>query len=135
MLKFCLFSLVVNNAGGGGGAVALQATTDEIESTFKLNVFSALYMMQATVPKMPRGGRIINISSIASTMGIAPITLYCSAKAALDQLTYACAMEVRKPRLKLVFKIQPKMALTEVSIAWNQPWNYNQRRCARTSPN
>jgi NAD(P)-dependent dehydrogenase (short-subunit alcohol dehydrogenase family) len=51
-------------------------------------------MMQAVVPVMPRGGRIVNIGSIASKMGMAPITLYSASKAAMDTLAYATAMEV-----------------------------------------
>jgi NAD(P)-dependent dehydrogenase (short-subunit alcohol dehydrogenase family) len=51
-------------------------------------------MIQAAVPVMPQGGRIINIGSIASKIGVAPIALYGAAKAANDALTYALAMDV-----------------------------------------
>lgn len=85
----------VNNAGGGAASPALQATEEDIERTFAINVFASLYMTQAVVPVMPRGGRIINISSIASKLGMAPIALYSASKAAGDTLAYAMATEVR----------------------------------------
>lgn len=88
------FSVVVNNAGGGATGPAMQATKDDVERTFAVNVFASLYMVQAVVPVMSRGGRVINISSIASKMGMAPIPLYSASKAAMDTLTFAMAMEL-----------------------------------------
>ena len=87
-------SFVVNNAGGGASGPAMKATKDDVERTFAINVFASLYMMQAVVPVMTRGGRVINISSIASKMGMAPIPLYSASKAAMDALTFATATEL-----------------------------------------
>lgn len=73
----------------------MQATKEDLERGFSVNVFGPVYMIQAVVPVMPRGGRIINISSIASKLGMPVIPLYGAAKAAQDQLAYTVAMEVR----------------------------------------
>ncbi|KIW97532.1 uncharacterized protein Z519_01116 [Cladophialophora bantiana CBS 173.52] len=86
--------ILVNNAGGGPIVPVMQATKDEVEKTFAINVFASLYMTQAVIYVMPRGGRIINIGSIASKMGMAPLPLYSASKAALDTLSYAMAMEL-----------------------------------------
>ncbi|OQV01778.1 hypothetical protein CLAIMM_07073 isoform 1 [Cladophialophora immunda] len=86
--------ILVNNAGGGPIVPVMQATKDDVEKTFAVNVFASLYMTQAVVSVMPRGGRIINIGSIASKMGMAPIPLYSASKAAMDTLSYAMAMEL-----------------------------------------
>lgn len=43
---------------------------------------------------MPRGGRVINIGSVASKLGMAPTAIYAAAKAAQDSLTYSLAMEL-----------------------------------------
>ncbi|KIY03502.1 uncharacterized protein Z520_00193 [Fonsecaea multimorphosa CBS 102226] len=86
--------ILVNNAGGGPLIDVMQATGEDVEKTFALNVFASLFMTQAVVPVMPRGGRIINIGSIASKMGMAPVALYSAAKAAVDTLSYALAMEL-----------------------------------------
>lgn len=74
----------------------LQVTKEDIDKAFGANVNAPLYMMQSTVPVMPRGGRIINIGSIASKMGVAIFPLYVASKAAQDALTYAMAMEVSR---------------------------------------
>ncbi|KAJ9610417.1 hypothetical protein H2200_005194 [Cladophialophora chaetospira] len=86
--------ILVNNAGGGPTGSAIQASKEDVERSFGINVFAALWMTQAVVPVMPRGGRIVNIGSIASKMGMAPIALYCASKAASDTLAYAMAMEL-----------------------------------------
>lgn len=85
---------LVNNAAAGGGGPAMEATTEILERIFRVNVFGSLYMIQAIAPLMPRGGRIINIGSIASKLGIPFIPIYVAAKSAQDQLAYAAAMEV-----------------------------------------
>jgi NAD(P)-dependent dehydrogenase (short-subunit alcohol dehydrogenase family) len=55
-------------------------------------------MTQAVVKlgEMPRGGRIINIGSIASKMGPTSLGIYAAAKVATDSLMATWAMEVRR---------------------------------------
>lgn len=84
----------MNNAAVGAFGPATKASKEDIERTFTANVYAPLFMIQATVPVMPQGGRIINIGSIASKLGVAPIPLYVASKAAQDALTFAMAMEV-----------------------------------------
>ncbi|KAK9260617.1 hypothetical protein V1519DRAFT_448237 [Lipomyces tetrasporus] len=40
---------------------------------------------------MPKGGRIINVSSIAAKLGLVGVTVYSAAKAAQDSLTVSLA--------------------------------------------
>ncbi|KAL9023353.1 MAG: hypothetical protein Q9180_008269 [Flavoplaca navasiana] len=53
-------------------------------------------MTQAVVNigKMPRGGRIINIGTVVSKMGMALAAVYAAAKAAQDSLTASWASEL-----------------------------------------
>jgi NAD(P)-dependent dehydrogenase (short-subunit alcohol dehydrogenase family) len=43
---------------------------------------------------MPRGGRIVNISSVASKLGMDILPVYGASKAALDSLSFSWAKEV-----------------------------------------
>ena len=43
---------------------------------------------------MPRGGRIVNISSISSKLNVPALPFYSAAKAALDSLSVSWAAEV-----------------------------------------
>ena len=61
---------------------------------FSVNVFGPLYLMQAAVPHMPRGGRIVNIGTIASKMGLTGNPVFIASKAAVDAMTFSMAQEV-----------------------------------------
>lgn len=71
----------------------VEVTPEEMSSVFHTNVEGPLLLVQAALPYMPRGGRIINISTCLSRMGQhSPV--YTASKAALDSLTYTWALEV-----------------------------------------
>jgi NAD(P)-dependent dehydrogenase (short-subunit alcohol dehydrogenase family) len=84
----------VNNAGTGFPHTTMGVSKEQIESIFGVNVFGAILLTQAVVPYMPKGGRIINITSIASKMGMDALPIYGASKAAVDSLTHVWAKEV-----------------------------------------
>lgn len=88
--------VTVNNAAETGSEPLLEASPEHIQKQFAVNVFGPVYLTQAVVDigKMPRGGRIINIGSIASKMGLHVAAIYAAAKAAQDSLTASWAGEV-----------------------------------------
>lgn len=86
---------LVNNAGGPTAvARLLEVPSHAMEKDFSLNLYGVVYMIQAAVPHMPRGGRIINIGSVVSRMQIGGGATYAAAKAALDHITGSWAAEV-----------------------------------------
>jgi NAD(P)-dependent dehydrogenase (short-subunit alcohol dehydrogenase family) len=89
-----MFPVAVNNAGNGVYAGTLDHTKEQIEELFSVNVFGAIHMVQAVVPHMTSGGRIINISSSLAKLGSPTMPVYGATKAALDSLSYAWAAEV-----------------------------------------
>lgn len=92
-----VFSIKVNNAGAGTMCSTETVTVNDLDKIFRTNVYGTVFAVQAVVPHMPRGGRIINISSTASKQGLTSLFIYGSSKAAVDSLTYAWADEVRFP--------------------------------------
>ena len=90
---------IVNNAGAGYPHSTLDIPLADIENFFRNNVFGGIYLTRAVVPHMPKGGRIINISSIAGKMGMTALPIYGATKAAIDSLSYAWAKEVRSSYL------------------------------------
>ena len=88
--------VLVNNAADGSSEPLLEATPEHLEKSFGVNVYGPIYLTQAVVNtgKMPRGGRIINIGSVVSKMGMALAAVYAAAKAAQDSLTASWASEV-----------------------------------------
>jgi NAD(P)-dependent dehydrogenase (short-subunit alcohol dehydrogenase family) len=90
----CLF-LLVNNGAAGNNTPLLDVKAEHLEHQFAVNVFGIIYMTQAVVGagRMPKGGRIVNIGSIASKV-LVPPAVYSTTKAATDALTTLFASEV-----------------------------------------
>lgn len=85
----------VNNAGIGAFGETLAVKPSELTHLLDINVKGPIFVAQAVVPVMPPGGRIVNISSIASKLGDDMIPMYGASKAAIDSLTWSWAKEVR----------------------------------------
>jgi short-subunit dehydrogenase len=84
----------VNNAGTAFPHSSLSIDKQSIEQIFSVNVLGTIFLTQAAVPHMPKGGRIVNISSVASKLGMVNLPIYGASKAAVDSLSYAWAKEV-----------------------------------------
>lgn len=67
---------------------------------------------------MPRGGRILNIGTIVSKMGMAVAAVYGAAKAAQDSLTASWAGEVGRTLLLSFLLIQSKDCIKPADTAW-----------------
>lgn len=76
----------------------LEVTPERLQANFDTNVFSVVYLTQAAIVDggMPRGGRVLNIGSIASKIAPMLSPIYNATKSALDSLTAGWAGEVRR---------------------------------------
>ena len=87
--------VLVNNAATARPTPLMEVKEEQLEHEFAVNVFGVIYMTQAVVGvgQMPKGGRIINIASIASKI-LVPPPVYSATKATMDALTTLWAGEV-----------------------------------------
>ncbi len=92
--KFKQVDVLVNNAGIFPFVPFAKMTEADWDKVMNVNVKSVYYTCQAALPVMPKGGHIINISSIASVVGFAGLTHYCTSKGALNAMVRALALEV-----------------------------------------
>ena len=88
--------ILINNAGMGMVGAVEDSTKEDITKLFNLNLIGAVQMMTAVLPKMreQKFGKIINISSIGSEMGLPFRGFYSASKSALDKVTEAMRYEV-----------------------------------------
>lgn len=88
--------VLINNAGMGMVGAVEDSTQDEILRLFNLNLVGSVQMMTAVLPTMRKqnAGKIINISSIGSEMGLPFRGFYSASKSALDKVTEAIRYEV-----------------------------------------
>ena len=114
----------------------MEVKAEQLGYEFGVNVIGVIYLIQAVVGagKMPKGGRIINIGSIASKVLVPASPVYAAAKAAQDALTTLWAGEVSLP---LVFFPGSTLDnhLMQWWTAWQEPWNYRQYTRTRPSSN
>ena len=75
------------------------------------------FMIQKVLPRMPDGGRIINISSQTSLIAFPGVAAYSMAKGALDLLTLVAAKHLA-PRNITVNAVLPGIADTDMNASW-----------------
>ena len=88
--------VLINNAGMGMVGAVEDSSKEEILKLFNLNLVGSVQMMKAVLPTMrkQKWGKIINISSIGSEMGLPFRGFYSASKSALDKVTEAIRYEV-----------------------------------------
>ena len=91
---FGKIDILVNNAGIFYQTPLAEATPEQVEKLFAVNVFGLLAMTRAAAEHLPAGGRIINISSIAGRAAIPGFSAYSATKAAVDSITRTLAAEL-----------------------------------------
>jgi 3-oxoacyl-[acyl-carrier protein] reductase len=105
--------ILVNNAGIYEFAPLEAVTAEHFHKQFNLNVLGLLLTTQAAVKHFgPRGGSVVNISSVASTAGLPGGAVYSATKAAVDAVTRSVAKDLA-PRKIRVNSINPGMVETE----------------------
>src|SRR4051812_4583486 len=99
--------LLVNNAsilGPSPQPALADYPLDVLERVYRINVLAPLGLVQAALPQLPAGARIVNVTSDAAVEPYEGWGGYGSAKAALEQLTAVLAVE--QPRLR-VYAVDP----------------------------
>jgi 3-oxoacyl-[acyl-carrier protein] reductase len=91
---FGRIDIVVNNAAVALVKPIAETSETDFESVFAVNALGPFVAMQEAAKVLPDGGRIVNVSSGATTVGFAGHSVYCASKAALEQLTLVCANEL-----------------------------------------
>jgi len=94
--RFGGVDILLNNAQIIGTRVPLsEKSDDEFSRTMTSGLYAAVWAMQAVFPSMRErgGGRILNFSSYAGTLGMKYIADYSAAKESITALTRAAASE------------------------------------------
>ncbi len=93
--------ILINNAGIGKVFPLSEATEEMVDSIMNVNFKGQLRMCKHTLPKMPAGGCIINITSIAAMKSFPGLGIYCASKAAIVSMTKTLALEVADRNIRV----------------------------------
>jgi NAD(P)-dependent dehydrogenase (short-subunit alcohol dehydrogenase family) len=88
--------VLVNNAGMFPGAPLVSQDVESFDAAFALNVRAPYFLSAALVPAMIERGRgsIVNVSTMAASVGMPGLSAYGATKAALESLTRTWAAEL-----------------------------------------
>ena len=132
MELFGRLDILVNNAGVGNRTAMADMTEKEFDWTLAVNARGPFFAIQAAVPRMSDGGRIISISScgshIAQVTGL--LAVYQMSKGALEQLP-RCYMKELGERGITINSVLPGFVETE--LASDTPAEYKDALVKRTA--
>ena len=120
--------ILINNAGMGMVGPVEDSSQAEILQLFNLNLVGTVQMMTAVLPIMraQKMGRIINVSSIGSEMGLPFRGFYSASKAAVDKVTEAIRYEVSPWNIQVcalhLGDIKTKIAENRVKTKISEPY-------------
>ncbi|KAL1853763.1 hypothetical protein Plec18167_005028 [Paecilomyces lecythidis] len=109
--------IIVNNAAHGiGHPEVAQVPVDAWDEVFHVNVRAPFLLIQAALPYMKSGGRIVNVSSIVSKIGSKMLAVYGSSKGALNAMSTALAEELG-PRNITINVVSPGPITTDMDVS------------------
>jgi NADP-dependent 3-hydroxy acid dehydrogenase YdfG len=92
--EFGSIDILVNNAGLGLTGRVAELRADDLRYLCEVNLVGPLHCVQAVLPHMPHGGRIINVSSVLGKRSVPKVGGYCASKFALNALSDALRVEI-----------------------------------------
>jgi NAD(P)-dependent dehydrogenase (short-subunit alcohol dehydrogenase family) len=86
--QFGTINILVNNAATQFESKALQEiSTEQLRKTFETNIFSMFWITKAVLPHMPKGGAVVNSTSVTAYRGSSTLMDYASTKGAIVSFT------------------------------------------------
>lgn len=78
-----------------------EITPEQLERTFRTNIFSMFYLTQAALPHMNKGSTIINSASVTAYKGSPHLLDYSATKGAIISYTRSLALSLAKKQIRV----------------------------------
>ena len=104
ILRNNTIDILVNNAGVAHVGNLEQTTPDDFDRIYRVNVKGVYHCMHACVEsmKVSGGGVILNMASVAASVGIADRFAYSMSKGAVLAMTYSAAKDYAQHNIRVV---------------------------------
>jgi NAD(P)-dependent dehydrogenase (short-subunit alcohol dehydrogenase family) len=100
--RFGKLDVLVNNAAEQHEAKDLgEISEEQLEKTFRTNIFGYFFMAQAALAHMKEGAAIVNTTSVTSYLGNAALVDYSSTKGAITAFTRALAAQLAEKGIRV----------------------------------
>ena len=124
--EFGGIGIIINNAGMlEPAARILDTKPSDWTRNIGVNLFGPFYVLRHSVPLLPKGGVVINVSSGAAANPLVGWSAYCAAKAGLSILTRVLAVEESDSRGIRVYGFLPGLVDTDMQ-AFNRANRINE---------
>ncbi|MGN6702873.1 MAG: SDR family oxidoreductase [Burkholderiaceae bacterium] len=95
MQTFNRIDVLVNNAGEQHPQQSIEDISDEqLERTFRTNIFAMFYMVRAAMPYLQKGATIVNTASVTAYRGSPKLLDYSSTKGAIVAFTRSLSINL-----------------------------------------
>jgi NAD(P)-dependent dehydrogenase (short-subunit alcohol dehydrogenase family) len=100
--QFGRIDILVNNAAEQHPTKNFAEITDEqLEKTFRTNIFAMFYLTRAALPHLAEGATIINSTSVTAYQGSAGLVDYASTKGAIVAFTRSLALNLVERKIRV----------------------------------
>ena len=119
--EFGKLDILVNNAAYQHHRESLEEITDEqLDQTFRTNIFGYFYMARAALKHLPEGGAIVNCGSITGLEGSKELLDYSATKGAIHAFTKSLAQNLAEKKIR-VNCVSPGPIWTPLNVADKDP--------------
>jgi NAD(P)-dependent dehydrogenase (short-subunit alcohol dehydrogenase family) len=100
--RFGKLDVLVNNAAEQHPKKDIgEITPDQIERTFRTNIFGYFYMVQAAKPHLKKGAAIVNTTSVTAYRGSGDLLDYSATKGAIVAFTRSLAQKLASEGIRV----------------------------------
>ncbi|MDB5719699.1 MAG: 3-oxoacyl-ACP reductase [Alphaproteobacteria bacterium] len=116
------FDILVNNAGNDDRHAIAEVTPAYWDERMAVNLKHLFFCAQSVVPGMKAkgGGAIVNFGSVSWHLGMEDLSLYQTAKAAIEGLTRSMARELGRDNIRVTCVV-PGNVRTPRQLKWYTP--------------
>lgn len=97
-----------------------QLSTEQLDQTFRTNIFAMFWLVKAALPQMPKGATIINTTSIQAYQPSPGLLDYAATKAAIANFTHGLAQQLIAKGIR-VNAVAPGPIWTPLQPSHGQP--------------
>lgn len=99
--EFGAVDILVNNAGVFPFKPFMDLTEGDWDNVMDINLKGMFFCSQAAAKVMKEGGKIVDVSSIASLVGFEGLTHYCASKGGVNGMVRAMALELAAKKINV----------------------------------
>jgi NAD(P)-dependent dehydrogenase (short-subunit alcohol dehydrogenase family) len=113
--EFGRLDILINNAGVGTSGPLVELDDDVLQQTYGVNVQGLLITTREAIPHLSKScGAVVNISSTLAQASLAGLAPYSGAKAAVERITSALAVELGPQGIR-INSVAPGLTETDMS--------------------